>query len=81
MKPKLSNPLTLLCIACVMFAAMLVASCGETAKQEEPKTDTIPAATTPEPTPPASPDTSTMKKDSLPKIDSTNAPRPDGKKT
>ncbi len=77
MKPKLSNLLMLLCIAFVMFTAT---GCGESAKQEETKTDSVPAATPPA-TPETKPDSSTMKKDSMPPVDSTTTPRPDTKKT
>lgn len=77
MRPKLSNPLLLLCITFVMFAAT---GCSDSAKQEETKTDSVPAATPP-PAPETKPDSSTMKKDSLPPVDSSTTPRPDTKKT
>lgn len=80
--PKRSNLFTLLCMACMMLAATLVTSCNnDTAKQEDAKTDSVPASNTPTPATPTTPDSSTLKKDSLPPVDSSTTPRPDTKKT
>lgn len=75
MNLKLNNPLKLLFIACVMFATT---GCGDSAKQEETKSEAAPAATETAPAAPAKPDSI---KDSLPKVDTSNTPRPDTKKT